>query len=219
VIDATGQERRVIWALWLAAAVVAAAGLMPFVFGGTSTRIASAIIPFGIGAIALAACAVFHSQGRTPLSVIYFVAGLAIVYGLLSIFSLPVRLAALGTCPALPAPCSTGLPRPLTDGENNGIGTAAACGIAGLLLGFYGLVIAFRRPALQGSAPPVRRIPPMDKPAATPAPEPAPAEAKAPPAPAEPKVEQVHQEEPELPAHEEEELPELPPHESSSATT
>ncbi len=216
MIDATGQERRVIWALWLAAAVVAAAGLMPFVFGGTSSRIASAIIPFGIGAIALAACAVFHSQGRTTLSVVYFVAGLAIVYGLLSIFSLPIRLAALGTCPALPAPCGTGLPRPLTDGENNGIGAAAACGIAGLLLGFYGLVIAFRRPALQRSAPPVRKIPPMDKPAATPAPEPAPADVKAPPAPVELKAEQ---EGPELPAHEEEDLPELPPHESSSATT
>ena len=216
VIDASGQERRVIWALWLAAALVAAAGLMPFVFGGTSSRIASAIIPFGIGAIALAACAVFHSQGRTTLSVIYFVAGLAIVYGLLSIFSLPVRLAALGTCPALPAPCRTGLPRPMTDGENNGIGAAAFCGIAGLLLGFYGLVIAFRRPVLRQGAPPVRKIPPMDKAAPAPAPEPAPAEAKAAPGPAEPKA---AEEEPELPAHEEEELPELPPHESSSATT
>ena len=217
VIQSPGQERRVIWALWLAAAVVAVGGLMPLAFGGTSSRITSAIIPFGIGAIALAACAVFHSQGRTPISVIYFVAGLAIVYGLLSIFSLPIRLAALGTCPALPAPCSTGLPRPLTDGENNGIGAAAACGIAGLLLGFYGLVTAFRRPLAQPATPPVRRIPPMEKPAPVAAPPPpAPAEAKAPPAPVEPKPEE---EEPELPAHEEEELPELPPHESTSATT
>lgn len=214
MITGTGQERRVIWALWLAAAIVAAGGLMPLVFGGTSSRIVSAIIPFGIGAIGLAACAVFHSQGRTPVSVIYFVAGLVIVYGLLSIFSLPIRLAALGTCPALPAPCSTGLPRPMTDGENNGIGAAAAFGIAGLLLGFYGLVVAFRRPVLQRATPPVRRIPPMDKPAAASAPSPAPPEAKAQPAAA-----AKAEEEPELPAHEEEELPELPPHESTSATT
>ena len=215
MITEAGQERRVIWTLWLAAAIVAVGGLMPLVFGGTSSRIVSAIIPFGIGAVGLAACAVFHAQGRTPVSVIYFVAGLVIVYGLLSIFSLPIRLAALGTCPALHAPCTSGLPRPLTDGENNGIGAAAAFGIAGLLLGFYGLVTAFRRPAPQRSAPPVRRIPPMDKPAATPAAPPEPAEVKAQPAAEPPKAE----EEPELPAHEEEELPELPPHESSSATT
>jgi len=224
VNQAFGQEQRVIWALWASAAIVAVGGFLPLVFGGTSSRITSVIIPFAVGAIGLAACALFHSQGRITTSVIYFVAGLAIVYGLLSMFSLPVRLAALGECPALPAPCTTGLPRPLTDGENNGLGAAAACGIASLMLGFYGLVTAYRRPVEQHAAPPVRRIPPMEKAAAAPQdsagpvetvetkPEPVVAKVEAAP---EPKAE----EEPEHPAHDDEELPELPPHESGTPTT
>ena len=136
-------------------------------------------------------------------------------------FSLPVRLAALGECPALPAPCTTGLPRPLTDGENNGLGAAAACGIASLMLGFYGLVTAYRRPVEQHAAPPVRRIPPMEKAAAAPQDPAAPAETK--PEPVVAKVEAAPEpkaeEEAEHPAHDDEELPELPPHESGTPTT
>jgi hypothetical protein len=208
VNSAIRGEQRTVWVLWAAAAVVAVGGLMPFVFGGTSSRIDVVIVPFWIGAAALAACAVFRSQGRAPIAILYFVAGLAIVYGLLSIFSLPVRLAVLGTCPATPAPCPTGLPRPLTDGENTGLGVAAAFGLVAIFLGFYGLVNLYRRPVVAPEPPRVRTIPPIaaPKPAATP-------EAKAP----EPKREP--QPEPELPAHEEEELPELPPHESSTPTT
>jgi len=220
VNQALGQEQRVIWALWASAAIVAVGGFLPLVFGGTSSRIAGVIIPFAVGAIGIAACALFHSQGRITTSVIYFVAGLAIVYGLLSIFSLPVRLAALGTCPVLPAPCTTGLPRPLTDGENNGLGAAAACGIAALMLGFYGLVTAYRRPVQQEAAPPVRRIPPMEKAAAPQIPaEPVEAKPEAVLAKVESAPAAAAEEEPELPAHDEEELPELPPHESGTPTT
>jgi hypothetical protein len=199
------QEQRKIWSIWAAAGLAALGGLTPFVFGGTSSRITSVLIPFWVAAIALAACGLLNTQSRTVLSVIYFVAGLAIVYGLLSMFSLPIRLAVLGTCPAAPAPCPTGLSRPLTDGENTGMGSAAALGIFALFLGFYGLMTILRGAVIPQLAPRERKIPPV-APAA--APEPV---AVAAPVAAEP--------EPELPAHEEEELPELPPHESTSAPT
>lgn len=192
------------WTLWFAAALAVVGGVVPFVFGGTSSRIDIVIIPFWIGAAVFAACAFLPNQSRGVTALLYFIGGLAIVYGLLSIFSLPVRLAVLGTCPAPPAPCTTGLPTPLTNGENTGMGVAAAFGILAIFLGFYGLVTVYRKSSVAPNAPPVRTIPPV-------APPPQPAPVTAPPA--------AVVEEPELPAHEEEELPELPPHESTSDTT
>jgi len=208
-----GQEQRRIWSIWAAAGLVVLGGLMPLIFGGTSSRVAGVIIPFGVAAVAIAACGVFSTQSRTVLSAVYFVAGLAIVFGLLSMFTLPIRLAVLGTCPVAPAPCPTGLPRPLTDGENTGMGAAAALGIAALFLGFYGLATIFRGAVIPPMAPAV---------AAEPAPvavaaEPAPVAVAAEPAPV--AAPEALQPEPELPAHEEVELPELPPHESTSSTT
>jgi hypothetical protein len=205
-MDRAGGIGRQAWTLWVAAGLVVVGGVAPFVFGGTSSRVDGVIVPFLIGAIVLAACALLPNLGRSLAAILYFLAGLAIAYGLLSIFSLPVRLAVLGTCPMLPNPCRTGLPRPLTDGENTGLGVAAACGILAILVGFLGLVTVYRRPAMPPVTPPERKIPAVT-PAAASAPPPVAAQAAA------------KEDDPELPAHQEDALPELPPHESSSATT
>jgi hypothetical protein len=209
VIQTLAQEQRVVWSLWLAAGIVFIGGLLPLFFGGTSSRVADVIVPFSVGAVGLAACALLHSQSRAVVAIVYFVAGLAIVYGLLSMFSLPVRLAALGSCPVAPLPCTSGLPRALSDGENNGLGSAAAFGIVGLFVGFFGLVTLYRRPVLPAFTPPVRTIPPIAQ--ATPA------AVESKPVEPEPASGVAVEEEPELPAPEE--LPELPPHESSPGTT
>jgi hypothetical protein len=163
VISAPGAEhdQRVIWSFWLAAGIALVGGLLPFVFGGASSRVSGVILPFAIGAAGFAACALLNTQSRLVVAIIYFLAGLAIVYGLMSIFSLPVRLAALGSCPVAPQPCPTGLPRAMSEGENNGIGSAAAFGIAALFFGFFGLVTLYRRTAVPQFVPPVRTIPPM----------------------------------------------------------
>src|SRR5690348_8680783 len=147
------RDQRLIWSFWLAAGIVLVGGLLPVVFGGTSSRIAGVILPFAVAAAGFAACALLNTQSRMVVSIIYFLAGLAIVYGLMSIFSLPVRLAALGSCPVAPQPCTTGLPRSLSDAENTGIGSAAAFGIAALFVGFFGLVTVYRRTALPQFAP------------------------------------------------------------------
>ena len=220
MIAGPATEHRTTWTLWAAAGLLVLGGLAPFVFGGTSSRIDGVIFPFGVAAIILAACSLVPNLSRSAVAVLYFVAGLAIVYGLLSMFSLPVRLAVLGTCPAPPAICTTGLPKPLTDGENTGMGVAAALGILALLLGFYGLVTIYRRTAIAPFAPPERTIPPVAPPPPPPADDtPPPAHEKPPPEPVAVIARDEEQEEPELPPHEEEELPELPPHESSTGTT
>ncbi|HEY2942060.1 MAG TPA: hypothetical protein VGN09_06475 [Vicinamibacteria bacterium] len=214
------QEPRLIWSFWAAAALAAAGGAIPFLIGGSSSRIANVFIPFAIAALAFAACALVHEQGRAMTSGLYLLAGLAIVYGVLTMFALPLMLAVLGTCPPPPTPCTGGLERSLTVGENTGIGFAAAFGLAALFVGFFGLVVVYRRTAARPAAPPVRSIPPVDstRPAA-PVVEPAPAAENGadPAATAEPSASAeppVAEEEPapELPAHEEEERPELPPH-------
>jgi hypothetical protein len=188
---------------------------MPIVFAGTSGRLTGVLFPFWFAAIGFGACAVIYKQGRIPTAVVYFIAGMAIVFGLLAMFSLPMRLAVLGTCPALPAPCTTGLPRPLTDAENTAMGVAAVMGILAVFVGFLGLSVLYRTAATPPSVP-TRRIPPMPPRASTPEPA-APAPAPIPEPPVDEKT--VAEDEPEeLPPHVEEELPELPAPESESPT-
>lgn len=202
----------------MAAALLVVGGLAPFVLGGSSSRIDGVVVPFWIGAALFAACAFLPNQSRGVTALLYFVGGLAVVYGLLMMSSVPVRLAVLGTCPAPPTPCPSGLPMPLTSGENTGIGVASGFGILALFIGFFGVVTVYRRSAPAASTPPVRSIPPVAP--ATPAP---PAELVAPPEPVavvtpdkpaaiEPEPEAA--EKPELPAPEE-----LPPPESSPTNT
>jgi hypothetical protein len=201
----------------LAAGIAFAGGLMPLVFGGPSSRLVGVVVPFTIGAIGLAATALLHNQSRAPVAILYFLAGLAIVYGLMSMVSLPIRLAALGSCPAAPEPCPGGLPRVLSSGENNGMGAAAAFGLVALFVGFFGLVTIYRRHAPATFTPPVRNIPPMPPAPTTVTPDgsdqPVAAAAKGPDQP----LDEAEEEQAELPAPEE--LPELPAHESSTSTT
>ena len=220
-------KQRMIWAFWGAAALAALGGLMPIVFAGTSGRLTGVVIPFWVAAAALGACAVIYEQGRVTATVVYFIAGLAIVFGLLAMFSLPLRLAVLGTCPAAPAPCTTGLPRPLTDAENTGMGVAATLGILAVFVGFFGLSVLYRRTTLPPTTPPERRIPPMPahataQPQAARTAEPAGTAVDVEPEPAAAAAASEQPKEPdepeELPPHEEEVLPELPGPESSTPT-
>lgn len=207
------QEPKLIWSFWAAAALVAVGGAVPFLVGGSSSRIAGVFVPYVIAALAFVACALFHEQGRGVTSAIFLLAGLAIVYGLLTMFALPLQLAVLGTCPVAPAPCPGGLQHSLTLAENTGIGFAAGFGILALFIGFLGLVVVFRRVTAPLQTPPVRTIPPVATTRHTVEPA-AKVEAKTSEngsKPIEPEVEL------ELPPHVEEELPELPPHESETS--
>jgi hypothetical protein len=187
-----------LWTFWLACALAVVAAITPLVVGGSS-RLGGAVFPFALAAIALAACALLYTQGRPIATTLYFVASLAIVYGILAMVAVPLRLAVLGTCLPAPAPCGTGLERPLTGGESTALGFAIGIGIVAILTGFFGLVTLYRRhTAATFSAPPTRRIAPVGEkaaPAAVPAP------AQAPPSPPAPEPEPSPEPEPELPAH------------------
>jgi hypothetical protein len=200
--SANPAQERLVWSFWAAAAVAFVGGLLPLVFGGTHSRMVNVIVPFTIAAVALTVCGFVYQQGRLISSILYFVAGLAVVYGLLAMFAVPLELAVLGTCNSS-GPCVGAVGRPLTSGENTGLGFAVGFGLVALFVGFFGLMIVFRKTAPPPiTTPRVRTIPPVK----TPEPN-----AEVPAAVA------VEREKPELPAPEE--PPELPAHESENSTT
>jgi len=164
--------QRARWAFWLTCGLAAIASVELLVLGGGFGRLGPPIISFAIAALASGACALLYTRGRHVATALYFLASLAIVYGMLAMLTLPLRLAVIGTCPPLPAACTAGLDRPLTIGESNALGLAVGLGIVAILTGFFGLVTLYRRDTVARvppSAPPERRIAPVGATTAAPA--------------------------------------------------
>ncbi|GAC1475067.1 MAG: hypothetical protein PVSMB3_13640 [Candidatus Dormibacteraceae bacterium] len=159
-----GQAVRGLWAFWIACALCALGAFAPFLLSAGSNRVNGALIPFVLAAVLFAACARLHNQGKPITTALYFVACLAIVYGLLSLLALPLRLSMLGTCPGT-GTCPIGLERPLTTGERTAVGFAIGMGIVAILTGFFGLRTLYHRhrsrQAAAPSTPPTRSIPPV----------------------------------------------------------
>jgi hypothetical protein len=154
----SNRETRVLWSFWLACGLAATGGIAPLLLAaGGPNRIAGAVIPFAVAAIAMAANALTYHQGRPLATALYFVAGIALVYGMLSIIAVPLRLAVVGTCPPAPAICPAGFERPFTTGEGSGLAIGIAMGTLAILVGFFGLLMLFRiRPQIS-APPPTRR--------------------------------------------------------------
>lgn len=176
------RQQPPIWTFWLACVLAAAAGAAPIVLAGTSGRMSGVVAPMLVAAAAYAGCGLLQGQGKMVVTGLYFVAGLATLYGILAMVSVPLRVAVIGTCPPSPALCAAGLEQPLTSGENAGLGFAAAFGIVAVLMGFFGLTTLYRRlnaglpskpwgsrilpftgakTSEPAAPPPVRRIPPV----------------------------------------------------------
>jgi hypothetical protein len=153
----TIRDQRVMWAFWIAAALAAIGAVAPLSFSiGGHNRLQNVIIPFGVAAVALGINAVMYHQGRSLAATAYFVAGLAIVYGILAMVAVPLRLAVVGTCPPEPAKCPLGFEAPMTSAENSGLALASFCGVLAIFVGFYGLLMLYRR--LGGGARPRRGL-------------------------------------------------------------
>ena len=149
------HDQRVRLAFWVAGGIVAIGAVAPVVVGGgIHSRIAGVFIPFAIAAVALVINGFMYQQGRPIAVTLYFIAGLAIVYGILALLAVPLRLAVVGTCPPAPAHCPVGFEQQLSSGESNGLGVATFSGVLAIFAGFYGLLLFYRR---QGLA--ARRLP------------------------------------------------------------
>jgi uncharacterized membrane protein YhaH (DUF805 family) len=180
------QDQRIRLAFWIAGGLVAIGAVAPLVVGGgLHSRIAGVFIPFAIAAAALVINGFMYQQGRPLAATLYFIAGLAIVYGILAMLAVPLRLAVVGTCPPAPTHCPIGFEQPMTSGENNGLGVATFCGVLAILTGFYGLLLFYRRltivarrqpslwpaqPPVQSTAAPPAPAPPVEPPPVAPSP-------------------------------------------------
>ena len=164
------RDARVLWSFWVACGLAVTAGIAPWLLAaGGPNRLAGAITPFAVAAGAMAANAVMYQRGRSLATALYFLAGVAIVYGMLMMFALPLRLAVAGTCPDPPAVCPAGLERGFSSGEATGFTVAIVMGVLSILSGFFGLLMLYRRqPKLQESRPVERRIAPVKAAPATP---------------------------------------------------
>ena len=194
-MEGSVQDRRAMWAFWIAGGLTALGAVAPLILGA-GNRI-GIVYPYLAAAVALGICAMVYQQGRSVTTVLFFFAGLAIVYGILWVIWLQLRLAVVGTCPPEPAACAPGLERPLTDVETNILWFVAATGVVGLGTGYFGLRMLYRRLAASMHPPtaPTRRLDPVAEtlpraPEPVAVPEPAPTESKVEldelPAPAEP---------------------------------
>lgn len=163
------HQQRQVWAFWIASFLAVVGGLAPIVFAGISSRISGAIIPFWIGAILFGVCALYRGQSRPVAISLYFIAGLAVVYGMLQLVSLPLRLTLVGTCPPSVAQCLPGTERPVSEGEQTALWFGVGIGLVAIFVGYFGLFNLVRKPRSQtapappiGMTPPVRTIPPLE---------------------------------------------------------
>jgi hypothetical protein len=191
-------EPRVVWSFWIACGLAVTGGILPLLLGtGGTNRIGGAAIPFGVAAMALAAAALLYKQGRPLATALYFVAGMALVYGMLTMIAVPLRLAVIGTCDPAPAFCPAGFERPMTGGEDSGLAIGVAMGTLAILVGFFGLLMLFRIRPQAATPPPTRIEKPWTPPPAEPEapasaqPEPAAAGVAAPTAEAPPAAQEV----------------------------
>ncbi|HEX3507292.1 MAG TPA: hypothetical protein VHW94_02770 [Candidatus Dormibacteraeota bacterium] len=182
------RELRVLWSFWIACGLAVTGAILPLLLaaGGTN-RIAGAAVPFGVAAIALAVTALLYHQGRPLATALYFIAGLALVYGMLSMIAVPLRLAVIGTCDPAPAICTSGFEPPMSGGEDSGLAIGVAMGTLAILVGFFGLLMLYRIRPQTTQAPPTRIarpwVPPATDAAASSSADPAPAPAVAESAP------------------------------------
>jgi hypothetical protein len=140
------RDPRVLWSFWIAAGLAVTGGLGPLLLAaGGPNRIGGVIVPYAVAAAALAVDALMYRQGRPLATLLYFVAGVAIVYGMLMMLATPLRLAVVGSCQPPPSACSAGLELPWSAGESNGFAFAVAVGVVSIVVGFFGLFMLFRR--------------------------------------------------------------------------
>ena len=163
------QEQRQAWAFWIASVLAFVGGVTPIVFAGISSRISGAIIPFWVAAVVFGVCARYRGQSRPLAYTLYFIAGLAIVYGMLQLVSLPLRMSLIGTCPPSPSSCLSGLEKPITEGEQTGLSFGVGMGLVAIFVGYFALFSLVRRSRAKpepapptGMTPPVRTIPPIE---------------------------------------------------------
>jgi hypothetical protein len=133
------------WCL-LAGCVLSAAGAVIVLVapGGGTNRIAGVALPFALSAVAQVANVVTRRRSGWLSGLLYAVAVLAILYGVILAVSVPLRLAIEGPCQPAPAPCPLGFDLPIRAGENIAVYAAVVSGALSMVITFVALELQFR---------------------------------------------------------------------------
>ncbi len=150
VVATVTRERLLQGLLWIACGVLLVGAIAALVVPrGGDNRIAPAALPFAFGAVALAAQALKPNNLEVVIrswatALLFAVAALATVYGVLLVAAVPLRLSIEGTCTPAFATCPLGFARPLSSGENLALEITVVGGVIALLLIFIALEVHYR---------------------------------------------------------------------------
>ena len=156
VIQWPPRERLLLYLLWSACglSVVGAVAVIAMPLGGGVNRIAGVAIALALAAAAAAGLALVPALDRILSLVLYGVAALALTYGLMSLASLPLRLAVIGNCPPAPQACPPGFEPAMSGGETLGVEAGITLGVLALLAVVAAMEVRYRpRLRIIGRAP------------------------------------------------------------------
>ncbi len=133
------------WCLLVGCVVIAAGGVIVLVApaGGTN-RVSGVVVAYAVSAVAQLANVPARRLNSWASGLLYALAVLAILYGVILAVSLPLRLTIEGACQPAPAPCPLGFDVPITAGENVAVFAAVICGAVSMLIVFVAAELQFR---------------------------------------------------------------------------
>jgi hypothetical protein len=133
------------WCLLIGCVLSAAgAGIVLVAPAGGANRISGVALPFAVSAVAQVAKVLTRRRSGWLSGLLYAVAVLAILYGVILAVSVPLRLAIEGPCQPAPAPCPLGFDLPIRAGENVAVYAAVVSGALSMLITFLALELQFR---------------------------------------------------------------------------
>jgi hypothetical protein len=111
---------------------------------GGANRVSGVALPFAVSAVAQLANVLTRRRNGWLSGLLYAVAVLAILYGVILAVSVPLRLTIEGPCQPAPAPCPLGFDLPIRAGETIAVYAAVVCGLVSMVFTFVAVELQFR---------------------------------------------------------------------------
>lgn len=133
------------WCLLVGCVLTAAGGVIVLVApAGGSNRVSGVALPFAVSAVAQLANVLTRRRNGWLSGMLYAVAVLAMLYGVILAASVPLRLTIEGPCQPAPAPCPLGFDLPIRAGETVAVYAAVVCGLVSMVFNFVAVELQFR---------------------------------------------------------------------------
>jgi hypothetical protein len=142
------------WCLLVGCVLTAAAGVIVLVApAGGANRVSGVALPFAVSAVAQLVNVLTRRRSAWLSGLLYAVAVLAILYGVILAVSVPLRLTIEGPCQPAPASCPLGFDLPIRAGETIAVYAAVVCGLLSMVVDFVAVELQFRPRRIRFPAP------------------------------------------------------------------